>query len=111
MQPSGSLIVSVAIIHARFVASDSYAKNQNPTVVDPPQVAANFAAIEGVELLSPAFINPGSVPNTFANGTSGPTSQSTLGECVLSHYSESLTECRKLLEGPLKPNRVDNLPR
>jgi hypothetical protein len=87
MQPLRSLFVSIAIIHARFVASDSYAKNQNPTVVDAPQVVANFPAIEGVKLLSPAFINPGSVPNTFANGTSGPTSQNTLGELVLSDSS------------------------
>jgi hypothetical protein len=111
MQPFRSLIVSVAIIHARFIAADSYANNQNPTVVDAPQVVANFAAIEGVELLSPAFINPGSVPITFANGTSGPTSQYTLGEYVLSDSSESLTECRTLLEGSLKPNGVDYVPR
>ena len=82
MQLLRSLIVSVAIIpvHARFAAGDSYARNQNPTVVDAPQVVANFPAIEGVELLSPAFINAGSVPRAFADGTSGPTSQYNLGE-------------------------------
>lgn len=113
MQPLRSLIVGSALIpvHARFVAGDSYAKNQNPIVVDAPQVVANFPAIEGVELLSPAFIKPGSVPDSFVNGMSGPTPQYTLGEHVLSDSSESLTECRKLLEGPLKPNGVDYVSR
>ena len=59
--------------------ADSYANNQSPTVVDTPQVAANFPDVD-VELLSPAFINPGGVPATFANGTSGPTPQNTLGK-------------------------------
>ncbi|KAF3040381.1 hypothetical protein E8E11_004182 [Didymella keratinophila] len=62
----------------------NYANNQNPTVVDAPQVAANFPAIEDVELLSPAFVNPGGVPGTFASGTSGPTPQYTLESFIKS---------------------------
>lgn len=66
------LLVSIAV-------GDRYAGNQNPTIIDAPQVAANFPDVEGIKLLSPAFTDPGAVPLTFANGTSGPTSQSLLG--------------------------------
>ena len=72
-------VVSALLAGARLTMADSYASNQNPTVVDAPQVAANFPNVAGVEFLSPAFINPGGIPATFANGESGPTPQSTLG--------------------------------
>lgn len=58
-----------------------YADNQQPLEKDPPQVAANFPDVD-VELLSPAFLDTESVPEAFANGTAGPTSQRTLGESV-----------------------------
>jgi hypothetical protein len=65
---------------AGVALGDAYANNQNPIVVDSPQVAANFPDIEGVEILAPAFLNPETVPSTWSNGTSGPTPQSTLGK-------------------------------
>ncbi|KAH7070758.1 hypothetical protein BKA63DRAFT_83824 [Paraphoma chrysanthemicola] len=71
------LLVGVAL-------GDAYANNQNPIVVDSPQVAANFPDIEGVEILAPAFLNPETVPSTWSNGTSGPTPQSTLESFVRS---------------------------
>lgn len=70
----GALSLSVETARA-----DSYANNQSPTVVDSPEVAANFPDVDGVELLSPTFDNPAGVPPTFGNGTSGPTPQTTLG--------------------------------
>lgn len=89
--------------------ADSYANNQNPTEIDAPQVAANFPAVEGIELLSPAFINPGGVPGTFANGTSGPTPQLTLGKRSALRRRNSLIEPRELRQRPVKPHRMDYL--
>lgn len=80
MCSSWKLVVGTLLCSARFTTADSYANNQNPTVVDAPKVAANFPAVEGIELVSPAFIDPKGVPRTFANGTSGPTPQYTLGK-------------------------------
>ncbi|OBR12761.1 Carboxypeptidase 2 [Colletotrichum higginsianum IMI 349063] len=56
----------------------TYADNQPKVIRDSEAVAANFPEVEGVELFSPAFASPESVPSTFANGTSGPTDEATL---------------------------------
>jgi hypothetical protein len=105
-----SFTFGALLIGARLSAADSYANNQNPTVIDTPRVAANFPAIEGVELPSPAFINPGGVPGTFANGTSGPTPQYTLGRCVVPHSDNLLTDGREFCQEPLQSHRVDHIP-
>lgn len=107
--PKG-FIVGAVLISAKLIMADSYANNQNPTVVDAPQIAASFPAIEGIELLSPAFVNPKDVPGTFANGTSGPTPQYTLGECVVSHLDDLLTNGRGFCQEPLQSHRVDHIP-
>jgi hypothetical protein len=72
-------LVGAICLHAGRVLADSYANNQNAVVVDSPQVAANFPDVEGVQIQAPAFLDPSTVPPTFANGTSGPTPQETLG--------------------------------
>ncbi|KAH7311510.1 hypothetical protein B0I35DRAFT_377684 [Stachybotrys elegans] len=59
-------------------AQGHYADNQVALVQDSELVAANFPDVEGIELLSPAFINPESVPAGFDNGTSGPTDETTM---------------------------------
>lgn len=74
----GSILGALALCIGS-ASGDSYANNQNAIVIDSPQVAANFPDIEGVNLLSPAFLNNETVPATWSNGTSGPTPQSTLG--------------------------------
>ena len=79
MRGARSSILRVLPLYANFARGDRYASNQNPTVVDSPQVAANFPDLDDVKLLSPAFVDSASVPSTFANGTSGPTPQSKLG--------------------------------
>lgn len=84
MHPSKPSIIGALIVSARSIVADSYANNQNSFVVDAPQVAANFHDVEDIELLSPAFINPTSVPGTFPNGTSGPTPHYSLGSHVVS---------------------------
>ncbi|KAK8121570.1 hypothetical protein PG984_010240 [Apiospora sp. TS-2023a] len=49
-----------------------YGENWLPTVKDSDLVAQNFPDVD-IELLSPAFLDPQSVPSRFANGTEGPT--------------------------------------
>ncbi|KAL1957522.1 hypothetical protein VTO42DRAFT_5748 [Malbranchea cinnamomea] len=50
-----------------------YGYNQVPIGKDPEEVAAAFPKPENVELLSPAFLKPESVPGTFSEGADGPT--------------------------------------
>ncbi|KAJ0373650.1 hypothetical protein COL26b_008119 [Colletotrichum chrysophilum] len=69
---------ALGLLHAGLATALTYASNQVEVIPDTEVVAANFPEVEGVELLSPAFANPDSVPSTFANGTSGPTDQATL---------------------------------
>jgi hypothetical protein len=110
MHRSKSFTFGAVLISARLIVADSYANNQDPTVIDAPSVAANFPAIEGIDLLSPAFVNSGGVPGTFANGTSGPTPQYTLGKAIVCGSRCLLTEGREICQEPLKPHRMDHLP-
>ncbi|KAF6815476.1 carboxypeptidase 2 [Colletotrichum plurivorum] len=71
-------IAAAGLLRAGVATALTYASNQVPVLKDSDAVAANFPEVEGVELLSPAFAMPDSVPATFANGTSGPTDQATL---------------------------------
>ncbi|GAB7365189.1 hypothetical protein MBLNU230_g6275t1 [Neophaeotheca triangularis] len=49
---------------------NGYADRQLPLEQDSDLVSANFPDVEGIELLSPAFLNPENVPEGFSNGTS-----------------------------------------
>ncbi|KAF9881474.1 carboxypeptidase 2 [Colletotrichum karsti] len=69
---------TLGLFQAGLATALTYASNQVEVIPDTEQVAANFPEVEGVELFSPAFATPDSVPATFANGTSGPTDQATL---------------------------------
>ncbi|KAJ4992817.1 carboxypeptidase 2 [Stagonosporopsis vannaccii] len=77
---STRFVLGLLLSGASVVTADQYANNQSPTIIDTPQVAKNFPPVEGIDILSPAFANPGEVPVTFANGTSGPTPQQSLGQ-------------------------------
>ena len=79
MRASYKTVLAVLPLYATTTIADRYASNIRPAIVDAPQVAANFPDVDGIQLLSPAFINPENVPATFANGTSGPTPQRDLG--------------------------------
>jgi hypothetical protein len=77
---SSKSFTTALLAGARFAMADSYANDQSPTVVDSSQVANDFLAVDGITLLSPAFVNPQGVPATFGNGTSGPTPLIVLGK-------------------------------
>jgi hypothetical protein len=59
-----------------------YGENQVVVSKDSDVVAAAFPDVN-ITLLSPAFMNPETVPATFANGTDGPTDDTDLGKTVL----------------------------
>ncbi|KAK1992130.1 carboxypeptidase [Colletotrichum falcatum] len=53
--------------------ADKYGYNNVGDRKDSDIVAANFQDVEGVELFSPAFLTPDTVPQGFSDGTKGPT--------------------------------------
>lgn len=59
-----------------------YGDNWAPTTLDSDIVTQNFPDVD-IPLLSPAFLNPESVPAGFSNGTAGPTDDIELGESSL----------------------------
>lgn len=62
-------------LSAPAAAQKAYADFQAPLERDNDVVSAEFPDIEGVELLSPSFLNPENIAEGFANGTSTPLSQ------------------------------------
>jgi hypothetical protein len=79
-----NLSPATALLCAGLASALDYADNQAPLQKDEDHIAANFPDVEGVELLSPAFANPDSVPSGFTNGTDGPTDIDTLGKSRVS---------------------------
>ena len=72
--------ISLACVaYAQAVCAASYANNRQPAIKDSPEVAANFPDVEDIELIAPAFLNPKSIPDGFADNLEGPTDQFTLG--------------------------------
>ena len=56
-----------------------YGNNERVTTKDSAAVAEAFPELEGIELLSPAFLRPESTPPGWENGTEGPTSLTEMG--------------------------------
>lgn len=63
---------------ASVVEAQRYAENQRSLVKDAPLVTAAFPDVD-IEVLSPAFLNPETVPSGFAENIAPPTDQETLG--------------------------------
>ncbi|OHX01183.1 carboxypeptidase 2 [Colletotrichum incanum] len=83
-------VAALSLLRVGLTAAQlTYASNQPKVVPDSEAVAANFPEVQDVELFSPAFANPESVPSTFANGTSGPTDEATLAK-TLTWLSQAL---------------------
>jgi hypothetical protein len=56
-----------------------YGENQRGTIKDSDVVARAFPDVEGIELLSPAFLRPNATPPGWSNGTDGPTDDAEMG--------------------------------
>jgi hypothetical protein len=74
--PSACLLLTAAakIAEAQLV----YADNQASVSKDSDDVSENFKDIEGIEILSPAFMDKDELPEGWSKGTSGPTDQMTM---------------------------------
>jgi hypothetical protein len=58
-----------------------YGENWVPTTKDSELVASNFPDVN-ITLLSPAFLNPETVPEAFSEGKDGPTDDAVLGKLL-----------------------------
>lgn len=65
-----------------------YGENYLSVSRDSETVARAFPELENIELLSPAFTNPETLPAGWSNGTEGSTSYTELGRCLLISCSE-----------------------
>lgn len=73
-------VLTLGLLHTGQAAAQfAYANNQVTVDQDEDHVASNFPEVAGVELYSPSFVSPDTVPGGFTNGTSGPTDEATLG--------------------------------
>lgn len=78
-----SLALSLLPLLAAHVQGQSqYGENQRGTIKDSDIVAQAFPDVEGIELLSPAFLRPDSTPLGWVNGTDGPTDDAEMGKHV-----------------------------
>lgn len=70
-----TLLLTISGAHAQL----QYGNNERVTTKDSEAVAAAFPDVQGIELLSPAFLRPESTPAGWENGTEGPTSLTEMG--------------------------------
>ncbi|KAI1068747.1 hypothetical protein LB507_006279, partial [Fusarium sp. FIESC RH6] len=72
-------VFTSGLLYAGLAAAQQrYAHNQVTVVKDSEKASENFPEVEGIELHSPAFTDPKSIPAGFENGTAGPTDDATL---------------------------------
>ncbi|KAG5762178.1 hypothetical protein H9Q72_009730 [Fusarium xylarioides] len=73
------------LLCAGLATAVRYNDNQVALTKDGEEAAKNFPEVKSIDLQSPAFLDPKSIPAGFDNGTSGPTSDATLN-----YFLESL---------------------
>ena len=82
------LTVRVHSIVCQLTSPDIVGWNYSPISKDNEAISLAYQDVD-VELLSPAFLRPETIPDdTFANGTSGPTNETTLGMTGFDGYFE-----------------------
>lgn len=75
-----SRLTPVVLLGVSCVAAQlQYGENQRGTIKDSEVVSRAFPDVNGIELLSPAFLNPDSTPEGWVNGTDGPTDDTEMG--------------------------------
>jgi hypothetical protein len=68
----------------------TYGDNYTPVNKDDAAISRNYPDIE-IDLLSPAFLKPETIPAGFANGTSGPTPDFVMSKSIV------VESCREIL--------------
>ena len=76
---SSRLAVTFAVLTSSALAQLQYGENQRGTIKDSDVVSQAFPPVEGIELLSPAFTQPDTLPPGWSNGTDGPTGYTDFG--------------------------------
>jgi hypothetical protein len=86
----------VGLLCAGLATAVRYNDNQVALTKDGEEAAKNFPEVKQIDLQSPAFLDPKSIPAGFNNGTSGPTSDATLS-MFLKHLQDPWTNIPRLL--------------
>ena len=102
-------ILPLAALFVHTHAQAQYGENQRGTVRDSDVVAQAFPDVEGIELLSPAFLRPNSTPPGWTNGTDGPTDDAEMGPCAHRLNVALLTRDRLLLSHSSQTERLVDL--
>ncbi|KAH7123237.1 hypothetical protein B0J13DRAFT_679967 [Dactylonectria estremocensis] len=71
-------VLTATLLQTGLTAALGYADNQVSVVKDSDAASSHFPDLDDVEIYSPAFASPDSVPASFENGTSGPTDITTM---------------------------------
>lgn len=110
MSFSGRLKLGL-VAAACLVEAQRYGENSHTPVVDAPHVAAAFPDVD-IDVLSPAFLNPDSVPAGFAELTAPATDQATLGMSMrnVSVLSFTDTPQRRISGVACQPQQLDHIP-
>jgi hypothetical protein len=74
------VLATAAAITAVSAQGLQYGENQRGTIKDSEIVAQAFPDVEGIQLLSPAFLRPNFTPPGWTNGTDGPTDDAEMGK-------------------------------
>ena len=69
----------------------TYGDNYTPVNKDDEAISRNYPDID-IDLLSPAFLNPETIPAGFANGTSGPTPDFVMSKSVALYLQDINTD-------------------
>ncbi|KAI0201953.1 carboxypeptidase [Astrocystis sublimbata] len=77
MLPNLARLISLAIFQAWLSHASQYGDNHSPVEKDEDLVATHFPDTDEL-LLSPAFLDPKTVPDGFTDGTDGPTDDKAL---------------------------------
>jgi len=79
MTLSRSLLLFASVLGSAVHAQRQYGFNHRDVIQDNDVVAKFFPDVD-IELRSPAFLTPETVPKTFAEGKTGPTDDAVLGK-------------------------------
>ena len=87
---------------AGVFAQLQYGNNERVTTKDSAAVAEAFLEVEGIDLLSPAFLRPESTPPGWENGTEGPTSLAEMGMICSTIIDINANACQTTFIEPLR---------
>lgn len=82
------LLLCATLVSSVAHGQRQYGFNHRDVVRDNDVVTRNFPDVD-IDVRSPAFLTPETVPETFHEGTTGPTDEVTFGKCSSYSYSNT----------------------